>query len=313
MSDPGFRAGFVALVGRPNVGKSTLVNALVGEKVAIVSPKPQTTRTRIHGIINRPDAQVVLVDTPGLSLADSALRKAMSRTTGLAAQDADHVLLVAECREGPPTLNPADRNVIEVAKQTRGTVVVALNKIDLLARKELLLPWMQLYQDTLTPAAIVPVSAKAHDGLPHLLDELVKVLPESPPLFPQDLHTDQAERFLCAELIREQLFLQLRQEVPYATAVVIESFEDERRDDGAGLVRIEGRIYVERESQKGIVVGKGGATIKDVSTSSRAGIEALLGSKVFLRVTVHVDPDWTDSEREVRRFGYSSTGEGDPW
>jgi len=313
MSASGFRAGFVALVGRPNVGKSTLVNALVGEKVAIVSPKPQTTRTRIHGILNLPAAQLVLVDTPGLSLADSALRKAMSRTTGLAAEDADHVLLVAECRDGAPALSPADKTVVDIARKTRGTVVVALNKVDLLPRKELLLPWMQLYQDTLGPAAIVPISAKVHDGLERLLDELVKVLPESPPLFPQDLHTDQAERFLCAELIREQLFLQLRQEVPYATAVVVETFEDERRDDGAGLVRIEGRIYVERESQKGIVVGKGGATIKAVSTSSRGEIEALLGCKVFLRVTVHVDPDWTDSEREVRRFGYSPTGEGEPW
>jgi len=313
MSAPGFRAGFIALVGRPNVGKSTLVNALVGEKVAIVSPKPQTTRTRIHGILNRPDAQLVLVDTPGLSLADSVLRKAMSRTAGLAAADADHVLLVAECRDGAPGLSPPDRAVIEVAKRTRGTVVVALNKIDLLARKELLLPWMQLYQDALSPTAIVPISARGHDGLGHLIDELVKVLPEGPALFPQDMHTDQAERFLCGELIREQLFLQLRQEVPYATAVVIESFEDERRENGEGLVRIEGRIYVERDSQKGIVVGKGGATIKEVSTSSRAGIETLLGCKVFLRVTVHVDPDWTDSEREVRRFGYSPSGGGDPW
>jgi GTP-binding protein Era len=309
----GFRAGFVALVGRPNVGKSTLVNALVGEKVAIVSPKPQTTRTRVHGIINRPDAQIVLVDTPGLSLADSALRKAMSRTTSMAAADADHVLLVAECRQTSPSLTEADRAVVEMARKTRGTIVVALNKVDLLGRKESLLPWMQLWQSTLSPTAIVPISARSSDGLDRLLAELVKVLPESPPLFPTDLHTDQAERFLCGELVREQLFLQLREEVPYATAVVIESFEDERREDGAGLVRIEGRIYVERESQKGIVVGKGGAAIKAISQEARVGIEALLGCKVFLRVTVHVDPEWTDNDREVRRFGYGPGGEGEAW
>lgn len=308
-----FRAGFVALVGRPNVGKSTLVNALVGEKVAIVSPKPQTTRTRIHGIVNRSDAQIILVDTPGLAVADSALRKAMRHTTGTAAEDADNTLLVAECRGERVELSQADREVIGVAKRTRGKIVVALNKIDHLPRKELVLPWIQAYHTALEPAAVVPISALYDDGLDSLVNELVAVLAEGPPLFPPDLHTDQAERFLCGELVREQLFLQLREEVPYATAVMIESFEDERREDGAGLCRIEGRIYVERESQKGIVVGKGGQRVKEVSQAARLEMEGLLGCKVFLRVTVHVDPAWTEKEREVSRFGYGPTGEGEAW
>lgn len=310
----GFRAGFVAVVGRPNVGKSTLVNALVGDKISIVTPKPQTTRTRIHGILNLETAQLVLVDTPGLTGADSALRRAMRRTAGLAAADADHTLLVTDCRAGPPALDDAGREVVALARQTPGKIVVAINKIDVLERKELLLPWMELYQNTLAPAAIVPISALYANGLDRLLAELVAVLPEGPPLFPRDLHTDQAERFLCAELVREQLLLQLREEVPYATAVIVESFEDGRESgDGGGLCRIEGRIYVERESQKAIVVGKGGQRIKAVSQAARLEMEQLLGCKVFLRLTVHVDRDWTDKEREVRRFGYGPEGGGEPW
>ena len=302
----GFRAGFVALIGRPNVGKSTLVNALVGEKVAIVSPKPQTTRTRIQGIVNRSDSQVVLVDTPGISHPDSALRKAMRRTTGLAVDGADASLLVVDCSHGQASLIDLDHEVLNTVSKARGRPVVALNKVDALARKE-------LYQKTLEPAAIVPISALRADGLERLMNELVALLPESAAMFPPELHTDQAERFLCAELVREQLLLQLREEVPYAAAVAVETFEDERREDGAGLVRIEGRIYIERESQKGIVVGKGGTRIKDVSQASRLAMEELLGCKVFLRLTVHVDPDWTNQEREVQRFGYGPDGGGDSW
>lgn len=301
------RAGFVALVGRPNVGKSTLVNALLGEKVAIVTPKPQTTRTRIYGILNRPDAQVVLVDTPGLVQSTSPLKKALRRVTGQAATDSDVRLVVAECRGETPELSEADLDVITTAKAAPGPVVLALNKIDKLARKETLLPWMARYREELNLAAIVPISAKRNDGLDILVDELVKLLPESPRLFPEDVYTDQAERALCAELVREQLLFLLAQEVPHGAAVVIESFEDERDDVSAtrrGLCRLEGRIYVERESQKGIVVGKGGAMIRAISEKSRLAIEELLGCKVYLRLTVHVAKDWTESEAAVRRFGF---------
>lgn len=303
------KAGFVALLGRPNVGKSTLVNALLGEKVAIVSPKPQTTRTRIHGILNLPDAQVILVDTPGLVESTTALKKAMRRVTGHAASDSDVRLVVAECRGATVELSDADMDVLKTATQSQGPVVLALNKIDTLPQKELLLPWMARYQQELSLAAIVPISAKRKEGLDVLLDELIKLLPESPALFPQDLYTDQAERVLCAELVREQLLMALREEVPHGALVVIESFEDERDDVGPkrrGLCRLEGRIYVERDSQKGIVVGKGGSMIRTISEKGRLAIEELLGCKVFLRLTVHVAKDWTASAAAVRRFGFGT-------
>ncbi len=296
----GFRSGFVALVGRPSVGKSTLVNALLGEKVSIVTPKAQTTRTRIHGILNRDDAQIIFADTPGLSRPGTALRRAMRQVTGEAAADADVSLVVAECRSATAELSDADRDVLEVAKSGGKPVVLAINKIDRLERKELLLPWIALYSQQVP--AVVPISAKKHDGLDVLVRELVGLLPEGPPLFPRDLHTDQAERFLCAELVREQLLFKLRDEVPHSAAVIIESFEDERRDDG-GLVTIHGRIIIERESQKGIVVGKGGAMIREISQAARREMEAMLGAKVFLRLTVHVERDWTDDERALARLG----------
>lgn len=308
-----YRAGFIALAGRPNVGKSTLVNQLVGEKVAIVSPKPQTTRTRIQGIINRDDAQLVLVDTPGIIRADSALRQAMRRTTGSAVDGADATLLVVDCSRGTVAINDGDREVLDVVRHAHGKLIVALNKIDAVVRKDLLLPWIALYHETLSPSAIVPISALRSDGLDELLAVLMAVLPESDPLFPLDLHTDQAERFICGELVREQLLVQLSEEVPHAAAVLIETFTDTRQDDGSGMVHIEGRIYVERESQKGIVVGKGGARIKEVSQAARTSIEALLGCKVYLRLTVHVAADWSDKEREVQRFGYSPDRGGESW
>ena len=312
---PLFRSGFVALVGRPNVGKSTLVNALVGEKVSIVTHKPQTTRTRIRAIVNRPEAQLVLVDTPGLVPSDSALRRAMRRSASMAAADADATLVVAQIRGDAGELTDLDRDVLETAKKAPGPVVLAINKIDLLARKESLLPWMAAYQREHELAAIVPISARAGDGLDILMRELVAILPEGPPLFPPEMHTDQAERFLCAELVREQLLLQTHEEVPYTAAVVIESFEDQRREDGGGLCRIEGRIYVERESQKGIVVGKGGQRIKEVSHKARLEMEQVLGCKVYLRLTVHVDRDWTENEQAVHRYGYGPESEGGagPW
>ena len=227
------------------------------------------------------------------------------------------MLLVAECHHQTPELSDLDREVLVEARKGRGKIILALNKIDLIARKDALLPWMELYQREQDLAAIVPISARLGDGLDGLVRELVAVLPQSPPLFPTDLHTDQAERFLCAELVREQLLLHLREEVPYGAAVVIETFEDERRETAEGgsegLCRLTGRIYVERESQKGIVVGKGGHMIKAVSQAARHEMEPLLGCKVFLRLEVHVEPDWTSDERAVRRFGYGPEGGGESW
>ncbi|MBN1962594.1 MAG: GTPase Era [Deltaproteobacteria bacterium] len=310
---PKFRAGFIALVGRPNVGKSTLINQLIGEKVAIVSPKPQTTRTRIQGIINRDDVQMILVDTPGIVQATSVLRRCMRRTASTVIDGADVTLLVVDCSSGVAKLNDADREALKVIGNKGGKLIVALNKIDAILSKDLLLPWIALYNETLSPTALVPISALSSDGLDELLKLLIDALPESEPLFDRDLHTDQAERFLCGELIREQMLLQLRAEVPHAAAVMIESFDDQRRDDGSGLVRIEGCIYVERESQKGIVVGKKGTQIKKLGQEARQAIEAMLGCKVYLHLVVRVATNWSDKDREVQRFGYNPDHRGDSW
>jgi GTPase len=307
----GFRAGFVALVGRPNVGKSTLVNTLLGEKVSITSPKAQTTRTRIHGILNRPDSQLIFVDTPGLTRPETALRRAMRQVTGDAAAEADLQLVVVECRSATAELSEMDRDVLDIARTGHGPIVLAINKIDTMPRKDMMLPWIALYGQSPGIKAVVPISARTGDGLDVLLRELIALVPESPPLFPRDLHTDQAERFLCGELVREQLLKMLREEVPHSAAVIIEDFEDERREENgktAGLVRIHGRIVIERESQKGIVVGKGGSMIKAVSEASRHEIEALVGCKVFLRLTVHVEAGWTDDERAMARLGLDPRG-----
>jgi GTP-binding protein Era len=295
------RAGFVALVGRPNVGKSTLVNTLLGQKVSIVTPKPQTTRTRIQGILTLPEAQIVLVDTPGLGGGQGALKVAMQRVAGDAAADSDAALVVVEIRGTKPEITPEDRAVLIEARKSRGKIVVAVNKVDKIKDKPTLLPWLQKLSEEFVDSPLIPISAKSGDGLDVLVGELVKVLPESPDLFPADLVTDQAERVLAAELVREQLLLRTQAEVPHSAAVVIEVFEDERGADGKGMCRLEGRIYVERESQKAIVVGKSGRQIKDISTAARKAIEDMLGCKVFLKMTVHVDPDWTRTDRGVRR------------
>ena len=301
------RSGFVVFVGRPNVGKSTLLNALAGQKLAIVSPKPQTTRTRITAILTREDAQVVLVDTPGVTKSADALRRSMQRITRTAVTDSDLALVVVEARDGEAEISDADRAVVEAARKGNGRGVLAINKVDKIKNKKMLLPWMEAYAKETGVDVIVPISAKNHDGLEDLVEELLKRLPEAPPMFPKEMVTEQAERVICAELVREQLLLLTRQEIPHAAAVVIEVFEDQRTDqeggDG-GLCRLEGRIYIERESQKGIVVGKGGRTIKEVSTAARAQIEEFLGCKVYLRLTVHVDKDWRQSDRAIERFGY---------
>ncbi|MBI5510107.1 MAG: GTPase Era [Deltaproteobacteria bacterium] len=300
-----FRSGFVALVGRPNVGKSTLVNALVGQKLAIVSPKPQTTRRGLRAIVNSDDAQVVLVDTPGLVEGGDALRRSLRRVTGMAAAEADLGLALFELHRGAAHLEPADREVLQLA--ARGTMVVAINKVDLLARKEELLPWMALFAEASKGAPVVPISAKTGDGLEALLRELKGRLPVGPPLFPPDMITDEAERVLVAELVREQLLAKTHDEVPHSTAVEIEEFVDGRGSGADPICHLTGRIVVERDSQKGIVVGKKGQMIKSISTAARRQIELLLGARVYLRLTVHVDKDWRTNARAVSRLGYGGS------
>ncbi len=299
-----FRCGVIAVVGRPNVGKSTLVNALLGEKVAIVSPRPQTTRTAIRAIVNEPGAQLVLVDTPGVTTLRTALHKAMRRSVANSTADADGVLLVAEVHGDTPNVGDEEQRALDTARASGRPLVVALNKVDKLRRKEQLLPWLAHFEQTLGARCVVPVSALRKDGIDPLRRELIALLPEGEAIFPADLYTDQAERFLCAELVREQLLLQTREEIPHSAAVVIDSFEDERDNAERPICRLTGRIIVERESQKGVVVGKGGVRIKSMSQAARPQIEALLGSQVYLRLTVEVDPNWTRNESAVHEHGY---------
>ncbi|MEC9466868.1 MAG: GTPase Era [Myxococcota bacterium] len=308
-SDGPFKSGFVALVGRPNVGKSTLTNALLGEKISIVSPKAQTTRTRIHGILNRDAYQMVLVDTPGFCGSETPLRRVLRRLAGTAPADSDLTLIVTEITGDKPELSKVDLEIIDAAQRGPGRVVLAINKIDRIKQKELLLPWIERYVAETDLEAVIPISAKYEDGLDVLERELLKWLPEGPALFPDDMHTDQIERQMCEELIREQLLFQTHKEVPHSAAVVIESFED-GRDDGDGMCRLQGRIIVERDSQKAIVIGNKGARIKAVSTASREAIEDLLGAKVFLRMEVAVDKEWTKHEASLRRYGIVEEPEG---
>ena len=306
-----FRSGTVALVGRPNVGKSTLVNTWVGDKISIVTSKAQTTRTLIRGIVHRDDVQIVFVDTPGLCEPGTPLHRAMRRMAASSANDADVVVVVTQISEKvAPIVHPKDKEAVQVARSGGAKVLLVINKVDRIRDKGVLLPWIQMYTDELQlQEAIFPVSAKKQDGIDRLLDAIAEYLPEGPALFPEEMYTDQMERALCEELIREQLLLQTHQEVPHGVAVVIEQFEDGRDEKGGGLCRLEGRIYVERDSQKGIVVGKKGSKIRALSESARQGIEELLGCKVYLRLTVHVDRDWTRSERGVRRYGLDGVGE----
>jgi GTP-binding protein Era len=301
-----FHSGFCALLGRPNVGKSTLINQLVGTKVAIVTPKPQTTRNRILGIINEPSAQVVMVDTPGLSEGSGPLRQALTRSAGSAVSDADVTVVVAEINARDQGLTEADKQVLAAAKRGPHNVILALNKIDRVPDRRALLPVMAAYSQAYDLAAIVPISARTGDGLDVLMARIIELLPEGPSLFPEDMHTDQAERFLCAEMVREQLLYRTQQEVPHSSHVQIDVFEDDRDNPKRPFVHLEGRIVVERDSQKAIVIGHGGATIKAISTAARASIEYLLGCQVFLRLSVHVDPRWTTRPDALRRYGITS-------
>lgn len=303
-----FRSGFCALLGKPNVGKSTLVNRLVGAKVAIVTPKPQTTRTRILGILQLEAAQVVLVDTPGLVEGQGPLARLLRKTASSASNDADVVVLVAEVGRGVPRLTSNDDAVLATARRSKHKVILALNKVDTLADKATLLPWMATYAEAHALHAIVPISARTGEGVDKLQGLLVEALPAGPPLFARDVHTDQAERFLAAEMVREQLLLRLRDEVPHSSHVAIEVFEDLRDDVARPRCHLEGRIVVERQGQKAIVIGDGGATIKAISTAARRSIESMLGCPIFLRLQVGVDAKWTQRPDGLRRYGLSTEG-----
>lgn len=302
------RAGICALVGPPNAGKSTFLNRALGMRLAAVSPRPQTTRNRILGVVNHsePPAQIVYLDTPGAQLGETALRRYMRETSLGAAGDCDVAVVLLDAADPryqrPEDLPPGAASALdEILQAISGPAILALNKIDRLADKQVLLPIIAAYAETGRYAAIVPISAATGSGLDALQSEIARALPEGAWLFPEDMVTDRAERFIAGELIREQLFRQLGEEVPYATAVVVEGFED-RSDRGDVVITAE--IFVERESQKAIVVGKGGARIKQVGTAARAAIAELLGCPVHVRLHVKVAPDWSKNPQTMRRLGY---------
>jgi len=285
--DKSFRSGFVSIIGRPNAGKSTLLNALVGQKVAIVADKPQTTRTSIQGVVTTPESQVVFVDTPGIHKADSALNKRLMDTVRAALEERDLLLFVADATEG---FGEEDRRAIDVARRTSTPVVLVLNKVDLVKDKAALLPLIEEFKQAFGFADYLPVSAVRRDGLDELMKVIVERMPEGPAYFPEDHVTDQPERFLAAELVREKVLLATRQEVPHSVTVTVDKWEDTPK-----LTRIFATIRVERDGQKAIVIGREGSMLKRIGTQAREEMERLFGVKIYLDLHVRVQPGWRES------------------
>lgn len=296
------RFGMVALIGRPNAGKSTLLNYLVGEKIAIVTNKPQTTRTRIMGILTQPGWQMVLLDTPGIHKPKDRLGHNMVRTAWSTLEYADAVFYLVDASA---EFGGGEAYVIEALAKVKLPVFVLLNKIDLLP-KEKLLPMIEHYSQQLPGAQIIPVSALQGDNLQGLLEEAVKVLPEGLPVYDEDEMTDQPEKVIVGEMIREKAILATRQEVPYS----IMAFVEQMKERNAQLLDIHAVIVVERDSQKGIIIGKNGQTLKWIGTQARKDIENLLGVQVNLQLWVKVQADWRNQAQQLKRFGLE--GEGGP-
>ena len=284
------------MLGRPNSGKSTLVNALVGRKVAIVSPKPQTTRLRIQGIVNRENAQIVLTDTPGIHKPASALNQQMMEEVQQSLDGVDILALVADASV---EFGAGDRYALDWVRRFKGKTFLILNKIDLFRDKRKLLPRIEIYSRDHDFTEVFPVSALTGNNIPELEKSLIEHLPEGVPFFPQDQFTDQPERFLAAELIREKAILATREELPHAIAVLVDSYEETEK-----LLHIRATIYVERDGQKGIVIGKGGLMLKQIGTEARLELESMLGAKIFLELFVKVLPNWRDNPAIVRQLDW---------
>lgn len=305
------RAGFCAIVGRPNVGKSTLLNRVLGEKLAIVSAKPQTTRNRMLGVLTKPHLQVAFFDTPGIHRAKGHLNRFMVEQALGILPDVDVVLFLVEPglirdpsvpSEVRVEIGEANRFVVEKLEQAARPVILGINKVDTVP-KDVLLPVIAAWREVLPRAEIFPLSALTGDGIEQLVELVGAHLPEGPAIFAEDMLTDAAERFIVAEFIREQILRATHQEIPYSCAVVIESFDESERE-GRGLVRIFARIYVERDSQKAIVIGRQGAMLKKIGTAARREIERMLGCRIFLSLQVSVEPRWSERQDALRRLGY---------
>lgn len=302
------RCGTVALIGRPNAGKSTLLNELLGGKLAITSPKPQTTRHRIAGVRTVPGMQAILVDTPGIHKAWTELNKTMVERAVEAIAEVDCLLwledlepMAARAEKGEPILDEASEHIASLLEAAGRPVIFIANKIDKVPRA-LALPVIEAVAQRLPLVAAIPISALHADGTQIVLDELGKILPEGPAMFPEDHWTDVSERFLVSEIIREKIFHLTEQEVPYATNVEIERFDETGREKG--LVKIYAAIVVERQQQKGIIIGKGGQMLRKIGQTSRIEIEKILECKVYLELFVKVEPDWTKSKGGLKRAGF---------
>lgn len=297
-SEKSFKSGYVAIVGAPNVGKSTLLNQLLRQKISITAPKPQTTRNRIVGILTAQDHQIVFVDTPGIHKAQDEFNRALVDTALSTLSEADAVCFMIEPETAGSQIN---EYILENLKTVRTPCILAINKVDAVKNKGILLPMIQSYQERLNFNAVVPISALTGSGVGDLLDEIVSLLPEGPQYYPEDYVTDQPERFFVAELIREKIFHLVHQEIPYAVAVIVDKFTEipERN-----RIEIDATINVERDSQKAIIIGKGGQMLKEIGKQARLEIETFLGCHIYLALFVRVQKNWRKDPRALEEFGY---------
>lgn len=292
-----FKSGFIGMIGAPNVGKSTLLNQMLGEKVSITSSKPQTTRNRILGVVHREKAQLVMLDTPGIHSAKSPLNKHMVDVAMQCMGDVDLIMFVVDASKPDPN---SERLALKGLAKQKMPVILVLNKIDLI-KKETLLPLIAKLEPLADFKAIVPVSAETGEQVEELIAILEEQLPQGPPFFPEDSLTDMPERFVAAEMIREKVFRMTSQEIPYSVAVTLDSFTEQEKPP---MVKISAVIHVERDSQKGIIIGKQGAMLKKIGTSARQEIERMVGVKVFLKLFVRVEKNWSTDTKAMRRLGY---------
>lgn len=293
----GFKSGFIAIVGVPNVGKSTLMNRMLGEKISITSKKPQTTRNRILGILHRPASQLIFLDTPGIHMAKGPLNKRIVDAALSALNDVDLILILSDIASKETS---AERLVMKSIRKQNKPVILALNKIDLIKKTDLFAV-IDHYRSVYPFKEIIPISAKTGEQTDILILAMETLLPQGPPFFPPDSITDVSERFIAAELIREKAFRLTGQEIPYSIAVTVEEFSEK---SPSGVVRIHATIHVERESQKGMVIGKSGSKLKMIGKTARKDLERLLGRKVFLKLFVRIQKNWSKDTKALRKFGY---------